>query len=134
MSEELAAAPDAQDARAAWLFGVIGSGDIGVGAAVFAWPPLLGWLVGQSLDTGGEVVARLLGCAAAALGLGWWRARHRPAARRALQAGMLVYNLGAGVVFLWAAMLAAAPWVPGLVGLMHLALGVMAARVGTKVQ
>jgi hypothetical protein len=125
---------DADDTFAAWLFRLVGLGDMGVGAAVFAHPPLLGWLIGQTLDPGGEIAARLLGCAAAVLGIGWSRSRHRPASRRVLQAGMLVYNFGAGVVFLSAAMLAAAPMLPSLVAVTHLGLGIAAARVGAKVR
>ncbi|HOM13223.1 MAG TPA: hypothetical protein PLB41_07875 [Rubrivivax sp.] len=120
--------------HAARLYGLVGLGDIGVGAAVFAHPPLLGWLLGQDPGSGAAVVTRLLGCAALALGLGWWLARRRPAHRQALQPGLLAYNFGAGVVFLHAAMLAPAPVIPALVGLLHLALGVAAMRVGTKVQ
>lgn len=120
--------------RAAGLYSLVGLGDIGVGAAVFAYPPLLGALLGQVPVPGAALAARLLGCAAAALGLGWWLARHRPASRAALQPGLLVYNFGAGVVFLHAAMLAAAPLLPGLIGLLHLGLGMAALRVGTKVQ
>lgn len=131
MSDGLAPThPQPGGALATWLFGLAGLGDIAVGALVLLHPPLLGWLIGQPLDAGGEVAARLLGCAALALGLGWWRARHRAAAHGVLRAGLLVYNLGAGVVFLSAAMLAAAPLLPGLVAALHLGLGVMAARLG----
>lgn len=135
MSDEPAQArANAHDSLATWLFGLVGLGDMGVGALVLAYPPLLGWLIGRTLDPGGEIAARLLGCAALALGSGWWLARHQPTARGALLAGLLVYNVGAGVVFLSAALLAAAPVVPGLIALLHLGIGVVAVRVGTKVQ
>lgn len=125
---------DANDSFAVRLYALAGLGDIGVGVVVLAWPPLLGWLVGQELSTGGEIAARLLGCAAIALGIGWWRGRGQAEARRALHPGLLVYNFGAGAVFVLAAVLAAQPLVPGLVAALHLALGVAATRVGTKVQ
>lgn len=135
MSDEHSQAEaSANDRFAARLHALVGSGDIAVGALVIVYPPLLGWLIGQTLAPGGEIAARLLGCAALALGLGWWRARHRPAAGAALRAGLLVYNFGAGAVFVLAAMLAAQPLVPGLVAATHLALGIVAARLGTKVQ
>lgn len=120
--------------RTAWLYGLVGLGDIGVGAAVFVHPPLLGWLLGQGMEPAATPATRLLGCAAVALGLGWWLARHRAALRPRLQPGLLAYNFGAGVVFFHAAMLAPAPLIPALVGLLHLGLGLLALRVGTKVQ
>jgi hypothetical protein len=127
-------ADSADGDRAAWLYGLVGLGDIGVGAAVLAHPPLLGWLLGQDLAPGAALVTRLLGCAAVALGLGWWQARRRPAHRLALLPGLLAYNFGAGVMFLYAAMLASASVIPALVGLLHIGLGVGALRVETKVQ
>ncbi len=106
------------------LYALAGLGDIGVGALVLVYPPVLGWLIGQPLDAGASIAARLLGCAAVALGLGWWSARREPETRAALQPGMLAYNFGAGVVFVLAARLAPAPLVPALVGALHLGLGV----------
>jgi len=37
-------------------------------------------------------------------------------------------------VFVWAAIMVAQPLVPGVIGALHLALGIAAARLGTKVQ
>lgn len=124
----------AHDGFAARLYALAGLGDIGVGALVLVWPPLLGWLIGQELSAGGEIAARLLGCAAIALGIGWWRGRGRPEARRALHPGLLVYNFGAGAVFVVAAANAAQALIPAIVAALHLALGVAAVRAGTKVQ
>ena len=53
MSDEPAQArANAHDSLATWLFGLVGLGDMGVGALVLAYPPLLGWLIGRTLDPG----------------------------------------------------------------------------------
>ncbi|MBN8508677.1 MAG: hypothetical protein J0L57_08715 [Burkholderiales bacterium] len=114
---------------AARLFAIAALGEIGVGAAVLVFPQVLGWLVGQPLDPAGSIVARLAGCAVLALGSNWWLARDTPAARARLRPGMLVYDFGAAVVFLLAAMQTPSPVLPAIVALLHIGLGVAAAMV-----
>ncbi|MCM8599238.1 MAG: hypothetical protein NFW04_11365 [Candidatus Accumulibacter sp.] len=114
----------------AWIFAISASGEIGVGTTVVLFPQVLGWLIGQPLDPAGLIVARLVGCAALALGLIWWLARDLPANRTRLRPSLLVYDLGAAAVFVFAALLAPNPLLLGLVALLNLGLGVAVAALG----
>ena len=83
----------------AWLEAVTG-----VALMVSPAPPVL-LLVGASLDTtGGLIIARVAGAALLALGLACWLARDdgRSDAARGLIAAMLVYNVAAVAVLLYA--------------------------------
>ena len=64
-------------------------------------------LVGASLDTdGGLIAARLAGAALVSLGVACWFARNdgQSDAAKGLVSAMLLYNVGAGGVFLYAGM------------------------------
>jgi hypothetical protein len=104
----------------AWLEAV-------TGVALMVWPaPPVKLLVGAALDTtGGLIVARVAGAALLALGLACWLARNdaRSQAARGLVAAMLLYNLAALVVLVYAGLglkLAAVGLWPTV--LLHLAL------------
>ena len=83
----------------AWLEAVTG-----VALMVSPAPPVL-LLVGAALDTtGGLIVARVAGAALLALGLACWLARNdgRSHAARGLVAAMLLYNVAAVAVLVYA--------------------------------
>jgi hypothetical protein len=75
------------------------------GIALMVSPPLPVWLlIGAALDTSGGLVARVAGAALLALGLACWLAREDRGSRaaRGLVAAMLLYNVAAGAVLLYA--------------------------------
>jgi hypothetical protein len=106
----------------AWLEAVTG-----VALIVSPAPPVK-LLVGAALDTtGGLIVARVAGAALLALGLGCWLARNdaRSQAARGLVGAMLLYNVAALAVLVYAGLglkLSAIGLWPAV--LLHLALAV----------
>jgi uncharacterized membrane protein AbrB (regulator of aidB expression) len=62
----------------------------------------MGLLLGAPLDGTGALAARMMGIAAAALGLSWWPDRNRlePRRLREVARSFVGYNLGVGLLFL----------------------------------
>ena len=102
--DERSATPGRSARRAAELLLTLGAaGEIGVGLLVAALPALvMGLLLGAPLDGTGELAARMMGIAAAALGLSWWPDRKRldPRRLREVAPSFVGYNLGVGLLFL----------------------------------
>jgi len=98
---------------------VVAFGEMLVGVLLAAFPrELVQLLVDAALDARGLFVARMLGVAVFALGLTWWHVRGDG---RRCAPGFVVYNVGAGLVFGWAAIGASQPVLPWLVCSVHLA-------------
>jgi hypothetical protein len=95
--------PGASVRRAAEVvFTLSAIGEIAVGLLVAILPAsVMGLLLGAPLDGTGVVAARMMGIAAAALGLAWWPDRHRldPQRLREVAPAFIGYNLGVGLVF-----------------------------------
>jgi hypothetical protein len=107
---------------AALLFTLSALGEIGVGAAALVYPQLIALLMDAPLESGGLLVARMLGSAVLALGLTWWLARNDPQGPSRCRVGFLVYNVALGVLFALHALQAARPALPWLVGIAHLSI------------
>lgn len=114
--------------------------EIGVGLVVALLPiEAMQLLLGAPLDAAGAAAARVMGVAAAALGVAWWPDRRRldPHRMRQVAAGFVAYNLGAGLAFLaYALTVDRPPLMPWLVAAVHLLAGgtfaVLASRDSTK--
>ena len=69
-------------------------------------------------------MARLhLGVAVLALGITWWLSRGDAERRSRASAGFLIYNLGVGALFGWAALGLGNPRCPGSSACAHMAAG-----------
>ena len=79
-------------------------------------------LIDATLDARGLIVARMLGVAVLALGITWWMARGDAQPSR-YSAGFILYNLGVGALFGWAALSASQPVLPWIVCVAHLGAG-----------
>ena len=106
------------------LFTLLSLGEIAVGIAIFTFPAFGGFLIGASIEGSAVIAVRMLGAAALAVGLTWWAARNDPERFARYTAGWLVYNLGVGAMFAWAALATSTPLVPALVALTHIGAGV----------
>jgi hypothetical protein len=92
---------DAGERTLSCLLGVGAIVELGVGLGAVAYPDPLVWLLlNAPLDHAGIFVARLLGIALIALGLGWWFVREKPreSMARGNCFGFFAYNLGAGLL------------------------------------
>ena len=99
-------------------------GEALVGVVILALPRAVTLLlVDAALDAKGQIVARMLGVAILALGITWWMARGDAERLSYCSAGFIVYNLGVGVLFGWAALGARQPALPWIVCVAHLAAG-----------
>ena len=100
-------------------------GEALVGVAIVAVPREVALLlIDVTLDVRGQIVARMLGVAVLALGITWWMARGDADRRSPHSAGFIVYNLGVGALFGWAALGARQPALPWIVCIAHLTAGV----------
>ena len=106
------------------LISLLAAGEIAVGIAILVFPRFGGFLIGAPIEGSAVIVVRMLGAAALAIGLTWWMARHEPERFARYTAGWLVYNLGVGAMFAWAALATSTPLVPALVALTHIGAGV----------
>lgn len=135
--DERFATPGRSARRAAELLLTLGAaGEIGVGLLVAALPALvMGLLLGAPLDRTGELAARIMGIAAAALGLSWWPDRNRldPRRLRQIAPSFVGYNLGVGLLFLARSVaIGRALSVSSLVAAVHLLLAVAFAVIGWR--
>jgi hypothetical protein len=96
-----------------------------IGVLVAAFPSLAALLLGAPLDGAGLFAARIVGVAAFALGLAWWRARGEPGGVGRHAPDFIVYNVGAGLVFALAAKAAAEPVIPAVLAAVHVGTGVL---------
>lgn len=105
------------------LFTLSAIGEITVGLLAALLPAtIMGFLLGAPLDRAGLVVARMMGIAAAGLGLTWWpdRTRLEPWRLRELAVGFVGYNAGVGLVLAACAWSADRPLLtPWLVAAVH---------------
>lgn len=100
-------------------------GEMLVAVAILALPREVAiLLLDAALDARGQIVARVLGVALLALGITWWAARGEAERVSRYAAGFIVYNIGVGALFGWAALAAAHPIVPWFVCALHLGAGV----------
>ena len=107
------------------LLALGGLGEMAVGAHIVAFPREVALLiVDVALDAKGALIARMLGCAALALGLTWWMARKDTARMSHIAAGFIVYNAGVGAMFAMAALDASQPLIPWLVCVAHIGMAV----------
>ena len=110
---------------AALVMTLMAIGEAVVGVAIVALPREVALLlVDAVLDARGQIVARMLGVAVLALGITWWMARGDARRRSRYSAGFIVYNVGVGALFGWAALGARQPLLPLTVCVVHLAAGV----------
>jgi hypothetical protein len=117
--------PGSAARRAAELLLTLGAaGEIGVGLLLVSLPAFVtGLLLGAPLDGTGEIVARMMGIAVAALGLSWWPDRRRldPRRLREVAPSFVGYNLGVGLLFLARSVaMGRTLSVPSLVAAVHL--------------
>ena len=100
-------------------------GEMLVAVAILALPREVALLLlDAALDARGQIVARALGVALLALGITWWAARGDAERVSRCSAGFIVYNIGVGGLFGWAALAATHPVIPWIVCVAHLAAGV----------
>ena len=100
-------------------------GETSVGMIILALPrEVVQLLIDAALDARGLIVARMMGVAVLALGITWWMARGDADRLSRYSAGFIVYNLGVGALFGWAALAASQPALPWIVCVVHLAAGV----------
>jgi hypothetical protein len=113
-------------ARAAALVIILMAiGEALVGVVLLALPrEVVQLLIDATLDARGLIVARMMGVAVLALGITWWMARGDADRLSRYAAGFIVYNLGVGALFGWAALAASQPALPWIVCVAHLAAGV----------
>jgi len=104
---------------------LVSIGEILVALAILALPrEVASLLVDVDLDGRGLIIVRIMGIAILALGVTWWKAA-RDAGRLSLySAGFVVYNVGVGALFGWAALAASHPVLPWIVCAVHLVAGV----------
>lgn len=103
---------------------LVSIGEMLVALAILALPrevTLL--LVDAPLEGRGLLVARMMGVAVLALGVTWWIARNDADRVSRCSAGFIVYNLGVGALFGWAALAASHPAIPWIVCGLHLVSG-----------
>jgi hypothetical protein len=109
---------------------IVGSaaiGEMAVGALAALFPgTVMTFLLYDTVQGTGLVVARMVGVAIVALGWTWWQARNEPRARlmRLAGGGLLLYNFGVAAIFagyLYSRGLLL--WVPMLVAAAHLSVG-----------
>ncbi len=81
-------------------------------------------LLDAALDSRGVLVARTLGVAVLALGVTWWTARAEAARLSRYSAGFIVYGVGVGALFGWAALAASQPALPWILCVVHLTAAV----------
>lgn len=80
-------------------------------------------LVDANLDGRGVIVARMMGVALLALGTTWWTAGRDAERLSRYSTGFIVYNVGVGALFGWAALAASHPVLPWFVCAVHLVAG-----------
>jgi len=100
-------------------------GETSVALAMLALPrEVASVLVDVDLAGRGLVIVRMMGVAVLALGITWWTAG-RDAEHAALNSsGFVLYNVGIGTIFGWAALGASHPALPWIVCAVHLVAGV----------
>ncbi len=104
---------------------LMSTGEMLIAVAILALPrEVTLMLVDADLDGRGVIVARMLGVAVLALGTTWWTARRDTERSLRYSPGFIVYNLGVGTLFGWAALAAGQPVVPWIVCVVHLVAGV----------
>ena len=108
---------------AEFVFVLMALGELAVGIAALAYPPVIAFVADARLDANGLLVARMLGAAVLALGVTWWTARNDPERLSRHAAGFIAYNIGVGALFALAATAAARPALPALVAVTHLVAG-----------
>lgn len=114
----------ANERAAELLVAFMAIGESSVGMILLVLPRELAFvLVDAVLDARGSIVARMMGIAVLALGVTWWRTRCDAPRLARYSAGFIVYNLGVGALFGWAALTASQPAVPWIVCVAHLAAG-----------
>lgn len=107
------------------IFTVCAIAEIAVGVVVLVVPGFLSLLLGASLEAQGLLVARMLGVAALALGLTWWKVPGDARLFHGVAPGFLAYNVGVGALFGVAALTATRPVIPWLVAAYHLAAALL---------
>jgi hypothetical protein len=127
----VASAPDlpsprpASERAATFVVTLMAIGETSVGMLLLAFPrELVLLLIDATLDVRGVIVARMLGVAVLALGITWWMGRRDVERLSRYAAGFIVYNVGVGLLFGWAAPAARHPVLTWTVCAIHLAAGV----------
>ena len=114
----------ANERAAQFLVASMAIGEMSVGMVILVLPLQVALaLVDAVLDARGSIVARMMGIAVLALGVTWWQDRGDTPGLARYGAGFIVYNLGVGALFCWAALTASQPAIPWIVSVAHLAAG-----------
>ena len=125
MSDPESPSPHEGAVRAAvFVMTLVAVGEMLVGVFVLALPrEMVLLLIGAALDARALFVARMLGIAVLVLGITWWMVRGDAERLPRYSAGFIVYNIGAGVIFGWAAFAAVQPALPWIACVVHLTAG-----------
>ena len=114
---------------------LVSVGETLVGVAILALPREVALLlVDAALDARGLIVARMLGVAILALGITWAMARSDADRLSRYLTGFVVYNVGVGLLFGWAALAASHPTLPWIVCAVHVMAGAAVGVLGFKRQ
>ena len=109
------------------VFAAMSLGEILIGVVIVVLPrQTVRLLVDAALDARGAIVAQMLGVAVLALGITWGQAR---AKQIHCTPGFIVYNLGVGSLFGWAALASSQPVLPAIVCAAHLGAGIVVAAL-----
>lgn len=104
------------------VMALIAIGEVSVAVAILVAPrEVARLLVDVTFEGRVVLVVRMLGVALLALGITWWQARGDMDRLLRYAAGFIVYNVGVGALFGWAALGAGQPAIPWFVCVVHLA-------------
>jgi hypothetical protein len=107
------------------VMALIAIGEMSVAVAILVAPREVALLLADvALEGRALLIARMLGVALLALGVTWWQARGDAERLSRYAAGFIVYNVGVGALFGWAALGASHIAIPWLVCVVHLTAGV----------
>ena len=124
-SPKISSRRPASDRLVTLVVALMAIGETTVGMVILVLPhEVARLLIDAALDARGLIVARMLGVAVLALGITWWMARGDANRLSEYSVGFIVYNLGIGALFGWAALGAGEPALPWSVCVLHLVAGV----------